>query len=80
MRRPLDAAGTTDIRDETDDTCPLNGTARMGDDPQQSVVNADYALGRFRPLWVLRWLGVPDRRRRQSLADHGLLPAVPPLE
>jgi len=30
----------TEIWDEVD-TCHLNGTARMGDDPRRSVVNAD---------------------------------------
>jgi len=35
-RRAFDAAGATDIWDEDDDTCHLNGTARMGDDPRRS--------------------------------------------
>ena len=30
MRLALEAAGARDIWDETDDTCHLNGTARMG--------------------------------------------------
>jgi choline dehydrogenase-like flavoprotein len=41
MRRSLEAVGATEIWDETDDTCHLNGTAKMGGDPKTSVVNAD---------------------------------------
>jgi len=62
MRQALDAAGAREIWDETDDTCHLNGTARMGDDPHAGVVNADCrswdipicgsVTGRFSPRWV----------------------------
>ncbi len=41
MRLALEAAGARDIFDETDDTCHLNGTARMGFDRETSVVDAD---------------------------------------
>ena len=41
MRMSLDAAGATELWEQVDDTCHLNGTARMGDDPARSVVNAD---------------------------------------
>ena len=41
MRLALEAAGARDIWDEDDDTAHLNGTARMGDDRETSVVDAD---------------------------------------
>ena len=52
MRRALGAAGATDIWDETDDTCHLNGTARMGDDPDNSVVSADCRSWDIPNLWI----------------------------
>jgi choline dehydrogenase-like flavoprotein len=52
MRRSLDAAGATKIWDETDDTCHLNGTARMGDDSTTSVVDADCRCWDIRNLWI----------------------------
>ena len=52
MRTALDAAGATDLWDETDDTCHLNGTARMGDDPARSVVDADCRCWDIRNLWI----------------------------
>ena len=52
MRRSLDAVGAREIWDETDDTCHLNGTARMGDDPQTSVVNADCRTWDIPNLWI----------------------------
>ena len=52
MRRALDAAGAGEIWDETDDTCHLNGTARMGDDPRTSVVNADCRSWDIPNLWI----------------------------
>jgi choline dehydrogenase-like flavoprotein len=52
MRRSLDAVGAREICDETDDTCHLNGTARMGDDPQTSVVNADCRTWDIPNLWI----------------------------
>jgi len=52
MRQALDAAGATDIWDEDDDTAHLNGTARMGDDPRASVVNADCRSWDIPNLWI----------------------------
>jgi choline dehydrogenase-like flavoprotein len=52
MRQALEAAGASDIWDETDDTCHLNGTARMGDDPKTSVVNADCRSWDIPNLWI----------------------------
>jgi choline dehydrogenase-like flavoprotein len=52
MRQALDAAGATEIWDETDDTCHLNGTARMGDDSKRSVVNADCRSWDIPNLWI----------------------------
>ena len=52
MRDALEAAGATEIWDETDDTCHLNGTARMGDDPQTSVVNGDCRCWDIPNLWI----------------------------
>jgi choline dehydrogenase-like flavoprotein len=52
MRQSLDAAGVADLWDETDDTCHLNGTARMGDDPRTSVVNADCRSWDIPNLWI----------------------------
>ncbi len=52
MRQSLDAVGAADIWDETDDTCHLNGTARMGSDPTTSVVNADCRSWDIPNLWI----------------------------
>ncbi|HET7887019.1 MAG TPA: GMC family oxidoreductase [Bradyrhizobium sp.] len=52
MRRALEATGTRDIWDETDDTCHLNGTARMGSHPQTSVVDADCRCWDIPNLWI----------------------------
>lgn len=52
MRRSLEAVGATEIWDETDDTCHLNGTARMGDDPKTSVVNANCRSWDIPNLWI----------------------------
>ncbi len=52
MRRALDAAGARDIWDETDDTCHLNGTARMGAEPGTSVVDADCRSWDIPNLWI----------------------------
>jgi GMC oxidoreductase len=41
MERHLRAAGAKEIFRQEDDTNHLHGTARMGDDPRTSVVNAD---------------------------------------
>jgi choline dehydrogenase-like flavoprotein len=52
MRQALEAVDAHDIWDETDDTCHLNGTARMGDDPETSVVNADCRSWDIPNLWI----------------------------
>ena len=52
MGQALAAGGATEIWDQEDDTCHLNGTARMGDDPRSSVVNADCRSWDVRNLWI----------------------------
>lgn len=52
MSKALEAAGAKDIWRETDDTCHLNGTARMGSDPRTSVVNADCRTWDIPNLWI----------------------------
>jgi len=52
MTRGLQAVGARDIWAEADDTCHLNGTARMGDDPETSVVNADCRSWDIPNLWI----------------------------
>ena len=52
MRQALQATGARDIWDETDDTCHLNGTARMGFDRKSSVVNADCRSWDIPNLWI----------------------------
>ncbi len=48
----LAAIGATERWKEWDDTCHLNGTARMGEDPRTSVVDADCRSWDIRNLWV----------------------------
>ena len=52
MTQALEAVDATDIWRQDDDTCHLNGTARMGDDPRTSVVNADCRSWDIRNLWI----------------------------
>jgi choline dehydrogenase-like flavoprotein len=52
MQGALEAAGATEIWDETDDTCHLNGTARMGENPATSVVDADCRTWDIPNLWI----------------------------
>ena len=52
MKQSLEAVGATDLWEELDDTCHLNGTARMGDDPAASVVNADCRSWDIPNLWI----------------------------
>jgi choline dehydrogenase-like flavoprotein len=52
MGQALEAAGARDIWRQEDDTCHLNGTARMGDDPRASVVDADCRSWDIRNLWI----------------------------
>jgi choline dehydrogenase-like flavoprotein len=52
MRQSLEAIGAKDVFDQTDDTCHLGGTARMGADPGDSVVNADCRSWDIPNLWI----------------------------
>ncbi|AEA64449.1 Glucose-methanol-choline (GMC) oxidoreductase:NAD binding site [Burkholderia gladioli] len=52
MSASLAAAGASDIWHETDDTCHLAGTARMGADPADSVVDADCRSWEIPNLWI----------------------------
>ena len=52
LHRAMDSLDAQDIWEETDDTCHLNGTARMGDDPRTSVVNADCRSWDIPNLWI----------------------------
>ncbi len=52
MRRALEAAGARDIWTQDEDTCHLNGTARMGFDARTSVVNADCRSWDIPNLWI----------------------------
>ena len=52
MRQCLELAEARDLWEEADDTCHLNGTARMGDDPRRSVVNADCRSWDIPNLWI----------------------------
>jgi choline dehydrogenase-like flavoprotein len=52
MDQSLAATGASERWKEMDDTCHLNGTARMGDDPTTSVVNADCRSWDIPNLWI----------------------------
>ena len=52
MGQALAAAGAHDIWEQRDDTCHLNGTARMGHNPKTSVVNADCRSWDIPNLWI----------------------------
>ena len=52
LHRAMDTLDARDIWEETDDTCHLNGTARMGDDPRASVVDADCRSWDIPNLWI----------------------------
>lgn len=52
MGRSIDAIGAKDVFAQEDDTNHLGGTARMGDDPRTSVVNADCRTWDIPNLWV----------------------------
>jgi len=52
MDRALEATGATERWQEMDDTCHLNGTARMGDNPRSSVVDADCRSWDIPNLWI----------------------------
>lgn len=52
MTRSIEVIGAADIFRQEDDTCHLGGTARMGTDPHQSVVNADCRSWDILNLWI----------------------------
>ncbi len=53
MGQALEAAGGVhDIWEQTDDTCHLNGSCRMGSDPRTSVVDADCRSWDVDNLWI----------------------------
>jgi len=52
MGRSIDAIGAKDMFAQEDDTNHLGGTARMGNDPRTSVVNADCRSWDIPNLWV----------------------------
>jgi choline dehydrogenase-like flavoprotein len=52
MDRSLEATSARERWQELDDTCHLNGTARMGDDPRHSVVDADCRSWDIPNLWI----------------------------
>jgi choline dehydrogenase-like flavoprotein len=52
MRRALEVAGAREIWDQEDDTCHLNGTARMGTNAANSVVNADCRSWDIPNIWI----------------------------
>lgn len=52
MGEALRACDAREIWEEEDDTCHLNGTARMGDDRKTSVVNADCRSWDIPNLWI----------------------------
>ena len=52
MTEALAAIDARDIWSQEDDTCHLNGTARMGDDPRTSVVDADCRSWDIGNLWI----------------------------
>ena len=69
MRDSLAAAGAHELWDENEDTCHLNGTARMGHDPRTSVVNADCRSWDVPNLWICDGSVFPYSWRRQPVAD-----------
>jgi len=52
MTRMMEAAGGREIWSQHDDTAHLHGTARMGDDPRTSVVDADCRSWDIPNLWI----------------------------
>jgi choline dehydrogenase-like flavoprotein len=52
LRRAMETLDARDVCEETDDTCHLNGTARMGDDPRTSVVSPDCRSWDIPNLWI----------------------------
>jgi choline dehydrogenase-like flavoprotein len=52
MQMSLEAVGACDIFRQENDTNHLAGTARMGDDPETSVINADCRTWDIPNLWI----------------------------
>ena len=52
MTRVMECAGAHEIWPQMEDTAHLHGTARMGDDPRTSVVDADCRSWDIRNLWI----------------------------
>ena len=52
MTQAMQAIDAKDIWTQDDDTCHLNGTARMGDDPRTSVVDTNCRSWDIRNLWI----------------------------
>ena len=52
MELSMNAAGVRNVFRQTQDANHLGGTARMGDDPRKSVVNADCRCWDVKNLWV----------------------------
>ncbi|MDQ2805135.1 MAG: GMC family oxidoreductase [Pseudomonadota bacterium] len=52
MQQSMEVVGARDVFRQEDDTNHLGGTARMGDDPRTSVVNADCRSWDIPNLWV----------------------------
>lgn len=52
MRNALEAVGARELWEQDNDTCHLNGTARMGSDPAASVVDADCRSWDIPNLWI----------------------------
>jgi choline dehydrogenase-like flavoprotein len=52
MTQALQAVDASELWTQDDDTCHLNGTARMGDDPASSVVSADCRSWDIPNLWI----------------------------
>jgi choline dehydrogenase-like flavoprotein len=59
MSQALRAVDARHIWTQEDDTCHLNGTARMGTDPGTSVVNADCRSWDIQNLWICDGAGFP---------------------
>ena len=52
MRQVMEGAGIRELWGQTDDTCRMNGTARMGADPRTSAVDADRRTWDLKNLWI----------------------------
>ena len=70
MTQALQAIDAQDIWTQDDDTCHLNGTARMGDDPRTSVVDTNCRSWDIRNLWICDGSVFPTGWRSQSIPHH----------